>query len=192
MKVVLCGPPRSGKSCLREGLKGAVRALPNAPYPYVLTACPDGEGAWFQETVERSPREAAEIKAAYKGRFTAEFVKRVADSVKNVPLPLTIVDVGGVPSAENREICRHASHAILLAGDMSRLGEWRSFCHDLGLKVVAEIHSDYHGASDVVVGSEGGVLHASVHHLERGEPVSERPAIKALAQHLVSLVEAEG
>lgn len=45
MKVVLCGPPRSGKSCLREGLKQAIRRVPGAPYPYVITAAPDGEGA---------------------------------------------------------------------------------------------------------------------------------------------------
>jgi CRISPR-associated protein Csx3 len=49
VKVVLCGPPHSGKSCLREGLKQAIRQIPNAPYPYVLTACPDGEGAWYFE-----------------------------------------------------------------------------------------------------------------------------------------------
>jgi len=42
MKVVLAGPPKSGKSCLREGLKQAIRRISGAPYPYVITACPDG------------------------------------------------------------------------------------------------------------------------------------------------------
>lgn len=60
-KIVLCGPPRSGKSCLREGLKQAIRKIPNAPYPYIITGCPDGEGAWFQETVNQDPELAAEF-----------------------------------------------------------------------------------------------------------------------------------
>lgn len=77
-KIVLAGPPRSGKSCLREGLKQAIRAIPGAPYPYVITACPDGEGSWFQETVNGDPELAAACKAAYKAKFTPEFVKRIA------------------------------------------------------------------------------------------------------------------
>lgn len=192
----MCGPPQSGKSVLREGLKQAIRAVPNAPYPYIITGCPDGEGAWFQQTVEANPELAKSCKAAYKGKFIPEFVQRVADSVANCQLPLTIVDIGGIPSAENKEICKGATHAILLAGNSPKTGEiwserlvpWREFCRELNLTVVAEVFSDYHGAEDDIqgVGSDG-ILHGSVHHLERGEPVADRPMIKALAQHLVAL-----
>lgn len=197
MKVILAGPPRSGKSCLREGLKQAVRAIPGAPYPYVITACPDGEGSWFQETVNQDPELAAACKAAYKAKFTPEFVQRVADSVRNCTLPLTIVDIGGIPSAENHEICASATHIVILAGNDPKTGEnwssrilpWRKFAEELGLTVVAEIFSDYHGTEDAVqgVGSDG-VLHGSVHHLERGELVATRPMVQKLAEHLVSLV----
>ena len=125
MKIVLCGPPKSGKSCLREGLKQAIRNIPGAPYPYVITACPDGEGAWFQETVNRDTREARELKEDYKSStngFSPEFVKRVADSVANCKLSLTLVDIGGRTSVENEEICSSATHAILLAGDSKEIG----------------------------------------------------------------------
>lgn len=188
IKVVLAGPPRSGKSCLRQGLKDAVRALPGAPYPYVITACPDGEGAWFQETVSADPALAAELKAAYKAKFTPEFVDRVASSVAACVLPLTIVDIGGIPSAENEVICASATHVVLLAGDLNRLPEWREFCRKVGLVVVAEIHSDYHGTSDTppVLGADG-VYRGSVHHLERGEPVASRPTVAALAEILSRL-----
>lgn len=194
MKVVLCGPPRSGKSCLRQGLKDAIRQIPDAPYPYVITACPDGEGAWFQETVNQAPELASECKTAYKGKFTPEFTARIAESVRQCELPLTLVDIGGIPSAENHEICAHATHAVLLAGDDAKTGEswserlsvWREFCAKLGLVVVAEIFSDYHGVEDAVAGiGNDSVLRATVHHLERGEPVAERPAVKALAERLV-------
>lgn len=186
-KIVLCGPPRSGKSCLREGLKQAIRKIPDAPYPYIITGCPDGEGAWFQETVNFNPELAAQCKAAYKAKFTPEFVRRVADSVTNCQLPLTLVDIGGIPSAENEVICRDATHAILLAGDMSRLPEWHRFCEKVGLKVIAEIHSNYRGTEDTVedVGPDG-IFRGSVHYLERGENVSERPCVVALAEFIVN------
>jgi CRISPR-associated protein Csx3 len=183
MKVVLCGPPRSGKSCMRQGLKDAVRSIPGAPYPYVITACPDGEGSWFQETVNRSPEDAAAIKAAYKGKFTPEFVARIAESVERCSLPLTIVDVGGIPSAENEQICAGATHAILLAGDTTRFEEWREFCSKVGLTIIAEIESDYRGTADTVpIAGDDGILRGSVHYLERGEPVNARPTIQALAR----------
>ena len=188
MKTVLCGPPRSGKSCLREGLKQAVRRIPDAPYPYVITGCPDGEGAWFQECVNLDPELAAVCKAAYKSKFTDEFVKRVADSVKNCQLPLTLVDIGGIPSEENEAICASATHAILLAGDLNRLPEWREFCGRLDLRIIAEIHSDYRGTEDIVPSlGEDGVWRGSVHYLERGEPVHERPTVRALAEILIGM-----
>ena len=192
MKIVLGGPPRSGKSCLRQGLKDAVRRIPGAPYPYVITACPDGEGAWFQETVANDPELAARLKAAYKSRFTDAFVERVAVSVRNCTETLTIVDVGGIPDAFNETICKHATHAILLAGDPARLPEWREFCSRVNLRILAEIHSDYDGLDDVVDGEDrNGVFRGSVHHLERGEDVSRRPLVEALARHVVRLVGIE-
>jgi len=196
VKIVLAGPPRSGKSCLREGLKQALRAIPGAPYPYVITACPDGEGSWFQETVNHDPELASECKAAYKAKFTPEFVRRVAESVRNCSLDLTLVDIGGIPSEENRVICKDATHIVLLAGNDPKSGDawqdrmpvWRKFAEELGLVVVAEIFSDYTGTEDNVEGaSSDGVLRGSVHYLERGENVSGRPMIRALAEHLVSL-----
>ena len=195
-KIVLAGPPRSGKSCMREGLKQAIRAVPGAPYPYVITACPDGEGSWFQETVNHDEDLAARLKADYKAKFTPEFVRRVAESVSNCTLELTLVDIGGIPSEENRVICKDATHIVLLAGNdpksgdawQDRLPVWRKFAEELGLTVVAEIFSDYRGAEDNVGGaSPDGVLRGSVHYLERGENVSERPMIRALAEHLIQL-----
>jgi CRISPR-associated protein Csx3 len=192
MKVVLCGPPRSGKSCLREALKQAVRAVPGAPYPYIITACPDGEGAWFQATVENDPAVAAAAKAAYKSAFTPAFVRRVADSVRQCALPLTLIDIGGIPSGENEDICAGATHAIILAGDKEKVPVWREFCAKVNLVVIAEVTSDYHGTQDVVpVRDEDGVWRGSVHHLERGDRAEERPTVKALAALLVDMVKEE-
>ena len=193
-KIVLAGPPRSGKSCLREGLKNALCATPGAPYPYVITACPDGEGSWFQETVNNDSELADRLKADYKGKFTPEFVRRISDSVRNCALEMTLVDIGGIPSEENYAICASATHIVLLAGTDPKTGEnwsdrlvpWRKFARDLGLIVAAEIFSDYHGTEDAVEGAaRDGILRGSVHHLERGENTAERPMIRVLAEHLV-------
>ena len=58
VKIVLCGPPQSGKSCLREGLKWQIMGMLNAPYPYAIAACPDGEPAGMQEIFGRDPEMA--------------------------------------------------------------------------------------------------------------------------------------
>lgn len=198
MKVVLCGPPHSGKSCLREGLKQAIKKIEGAPYPYVITGCPDGEGAWFQEAALNDPKLARELKDAYKAKFTPEFAQRVAESVANCTLPLTLVDAGGRMSDENRQIMSPATHAIILAGNWKeetwgqRMEPWREFCAELGLTVVAEVFSDYFGSEDNVVGvGPDEILRGSVHHLERGEGNSERPMVAALAQHLVRLATSD-
>lgn len=193
MKVVLCGPPHSGKSCLRFGLKEAIKSIPGAPYPYIITACPDGEGSWFQEAANHNPELAIALKAAYKSEFTEDYTHRISESVKNCSVPLTLIDIGGVVDEKNEQICAAATHAILLAGDLEQLVEWRAFCQKLGLQVIAELHSDYSGVSDcrLVPGSDG-VYHGSIHHLERGDlSVQQRPTVIQLAHILVRMTTTE-
>jgi len=191
-KIVLAGPPRSGKSCAREGLKKAINGMPGAPYPYVLTACPDGEGSWFQETMNADPAMAARLKAEYKSKFTPEFARRIGDSVHNLYLPLSFIDIGGVISPENEIICEDANGVILIAGESAVKNgipaQWKSFFSGLGIPLIAEIYSDYKGENDCVMGvGEDGVYRASVHHLERGEMLADREAVKGLAQFVVGL-----
>lgn len=217
MSSFLGGPPRSGKSCLREGLKQAIKEICRERdldlYPYIITGTPDGEGAWFQETVNLSPEAAADAKAAYKAKFTPAFVRRTAASVANCLLPLVLVDIGGITSVENEAICASTTHAILLSGDRDRFPEWRDFAAKQGRVVIfgkddegrevesvyhkrpqiilAEIYSDYCGEMDVVPEiCSDGVWRGSVHYLERGESVSHRPTVKALAEILVNMASA--
>jgi CRISPR-associated protein Csx3 len=132
------------------------------------------------------------------GGFSPAQVEKFATWVKECNLPLTLVDIGGIPSAENERICAHATHAILLAGDSQeqswdeRLVEWREFCQKVGLKIIAELHSDYHGREDSIQGiGPDGIFRGSIHHLERGEDISQRPCVVALAEYLVKLVTSE-
>ncbi|MBN3926999.1 hypothetical protein [Nostoc sp. NMS4] len=195
MKVVLCGPPHSGKSCLREGLKQAIRRIPGAPYPLILTACPDGEGSWYSEAVRHNPELARQLKAAYKAKFTPEFAAVRARWVRDASESLTIVDVGGKIDEKNELIMSHATHSVILAGDMNKVPAWEQFCSQLNLNIIALIHSDYHGVTDSEalllsadrIQSKVPILQGSIHYLERGQDVSTRPMVQALAHLLIHL-----
>ncbi|MDD5318240.1 MAG: CRISPR-associated protein Csx3 [Candidatus Pacebacteria bacterium] len=191
-KIVLAGPQRSGKSCFRQGVKSSIASTPGAPYPYILTACPDGEGSWFQEAMNADPEMAAKLKAEYKSKFTPEFAKRIEDSVKKINLPLNFIDIGGVISPENEKICSGANAAVILSGQTSvengLPGQWKEFFTTLGIPVIAEVYSDYKGTEDLVEGvGEDGVFRGSVHHLERGESLGTRETIQAFSRFVINL-----
>lgn len=188
MKVILCGPPHSGKSCLREGLKQALLSRAEAPYPYVITANPDGEGAWFQAAVSLDRERAMQHKAAHKGLFTDEFGQCAAEWVANCALPLALIDIGGRTTDMNARISTGATHAVILAGDPIDFPEWRLFCGRAELEILAELHSDYHAPEDVLpTQRDDGVWSGSVHGLKRGVRVEERPTIQFLAELLSRL-----
>jgi len=193
MKIVLCGPPHSGKSCLRYGLKEAIKALVSLPYPYVITACPDGEGSWYQETAGEHLDLAQTLKMANKKAFTKAQATIMGEWVKNCENPLVLVDIGGIPDDKNEIICAHATHAIMISGDLRRLAEWRDFCAKLGLVIIAEIYSDYCGVEDKSLQlCADGVYRGTVHYLERGDmSVQYRPAVMELAEILLRRAEEE-
>ena len=103
MKIILGGPAKSGKSCLRHGLKAAVRAATGgAVYCYFVTANPDGEGAWFHEAAARDPELARQLKTDYKGTYTELFVTLASQFV---PLRVMVVSVAPLeksPSASTK------------------------------------------------------------------------------------------
>lgn len=204
IKVVLCGPPKAGKSCLRDGLKRAILGNLGAPYPYVITACPDGEGSWHQETYEKNEELAKSIRPINKGDVTPEFAEQAAQWVKSANQLINIIDVGGKTSEENKVIMKEATHAVILSGDPSKFAEWEQFCQSLELKrlkVIAKIHSQLNAVQDEVflpnewkertteLLEKAPLLTGSVHGLERGQIVSNRPMVQALAEVLIHLTK---
>jgi CRISPR-associated protein Csx3 len=108
--------------------------------------------------------------------------------VRNCALPLTLIDIGGIVSPENRRICCHATHAIILAAStpegQAAARDWLEFAADLKLEVLAIVESDYHGVADYVDDS-ATPLKGRVHRLERGEDVAGRPMVQAIARRLI-------
>jgi CRISPR-associated protein Csx3 len=188
-KVVLCGPPQSGKSCLREGLKQAIFQLELAPYPYVITACPDGEGSWYSAAAQGDPNLAQKLKADYRAKFTMAFALQAANWVRSANTALNLIDTGGKITKCNRQILREATHAVILyRAELQHQGQrWQKYCQLLKLPVVATIVSRDEDECDRLE-IESPILIATVRAFKRGDDISSRPVVQALARLLVSLV----
>lgn len=190
IKIVVGGPPHSGKSVFIEALSKNL----DKGDTFAFSACPDGEGPWLQRHYD----DPEVVKWRQKGQFRPEFVDRAKRVVDEWEGPLMLVDIGGRTSEENAQIVEEATHAIVLAGDLSKVGEWQEFFKAHGVEVMAVLHSHYHGNTDQVLDGEEreanpelrlGRLTASVHHLERGEPAEDRLTIKEVATSIHALVE---
>jgi CRISPR-associated Csx3 family protein len=174
-KIVIAGPPRSGKSVFLGGL---CENLPRN-LRYLFRACPDGEGTWTYKGSDSQ-------KYRRKGTFSQEIVDWYCQALSQCEMaPIVLVDIGGVPSEENRRILLEGKvgAAIILAGDLQAVPEWKEFLEGCGLEVLEVVHSDYHGHAD-----DDSAPVMSVHRLERGENVSARPTIVKIAEKIMGLV----
>jgi CRISPR-associated Csx3 family protein len=178
MKIVVCGPPHSGKSVFLGGL---CENLPRTER-YLFRACPDGEGTW---TYKGNGSE----QYRRKGKFSCEVVDWYCQSLAKCEMaPIILVDIGGIPSGENQRILKEGgvTHAIILAGNLEKVPEWEQFLKDCGIEVIATLHSDYNGETDNT--SSNPMV---VHHLERGdEEVKNRPAIQVVAEKILTITTA--
>lgn len=185
MKIVLGGPPNSGKGCLRQRLK-RVLSEDHRIYAYALTVHPDGDGAWFQETAAIDPKLALRLKRAHRRPWSEERARLYAEWVRNCEVSPTLVDIGGVPDRWNEMICAAATHLIILAPAEGDFPPWRMFGRTLGLQLLGEMVSDYEGTCDMIDDSGvDGVLRGRIHRLERGELTGRREAVDALARRIV-------
>lgn len=189
VKIVIGGPPHSGKSVFIEALMANL----DKDHTFSYSAAPDGEGPWLQRHYDNPDV----VQWRQKGSLTPEFVEHSRDVIQNWDGPLMLVDVGGRTSPENAQMIKGATHAIILAGDLSKVDEWHEFFDGLSIEVIAKLHSWYAHDKDKNVtfgkdihfeGAENGQVVGSVHYLERGEPAGDRDTIQAVAAHIESLV----
>ena len=183
IKIVIGGPPHSGKSVFIEALTQNL----DKDNTFSFSAAPDGEGPWLQRHYD----DPEVVKFRQKGKFTPEFVADRKKKINDWEGPLMIIDVGGRTSEENAQMIEGATHAIILAGDLSKVAEWRNFFEENNIEVIAKLHSHYQGNKDVQrpMESEKSHIVSSVHHLERGEPAVDRETIKQVAGLISGLVE---
>lgn len=176
MKIVVCGPPHSGKSVFVSVLTGL---LPRELYMLVEGA-PDGEGI----TGWSSNADPALVKQVrHKGKFLPEFVDWVVRSINTSTAPVTIVDVGGRRSPENERIFRSCDHFIVISSDPEETLNWIEFGQSFGLKPVAVLDSVLEG-TDEVYDASAEPLKARISSLDRNAPPRLSPTAKAVAQRI--------
>lgn len=183
IKIVIGGPPHSGKSVFIEALMQNV----DKDNTFSFSAAPDGEGPWLQRHYDNSDV----VKWRQKGKFTEEFVEDRRKKISEWEGPLMIIDVGGRTSEENSRMIEGATHAIILAGDLSKISEWKEFFEKQSIEVIAKLHSHYHGTNDLQLDMNPDDEHitSSIHRLERGEPASDRETIWQVASFIQDIVE---
>ncbi len=172
------GPPHSGKSHLTNLLDYALRER-NVEH-YLERASPDGEGAWFY-TIDQ--QQAIELRNKARAPWTPMLAEHFAHRIRNRQLGF-LVDVGGRITPEVETIARCCTHAVLIAADPDSLVPWRSFVKDVGLELIADLHSDLSGIPDIV--SQESVLCGSIHGL-CANGTNHGPCFEALVERMVSL-----
>jgi len=175
--VAIGGPPHSGKSVLAYSLTRALRQR-NIPH-YVLRAYPpDYEGDWFYEGAREWVHHLR-----IKGARSEAWLPLVQQDVARRHLPL-IVDMGGLPTAEQERILDECTHAILLTPDVVSRQVWEARMAQHGLVLLADLHSELRGENRLV--STEPLLQGTLAGLERRSEATG-PAFEALIVRLSTL-----
>lgn len=173
-KIVICGPANRGKTVLRDGLNRVLSKFISSENYFVVSGCPDGDGAWFNDACLNNLSKAAELKQKYKKSFTMQFAKAKAEQISLINTPLVLFDVGGKTiddelTPENNIIMQQATHALIVGGNEEEIAIWRQCCHKLNLPIIAEIISKNEPGGDFLT-QDSPVFNITIHQLLRGKP----------------------
>ncbi|MEZ4710101.1 MAG: hypothetical protein R3A44_23055 [Caldilineaceae bacterium] len=179
--VAIGGPPHSGKSVLTYSLTQTLRQA--LIQHFVVRACPDGEGDVTHETPSNLIRVLRN-----KGKFSTAFVENVSAALQRRHLPL-LVDVGGKPTPEQKQIFQHCTHAIIISSDANAVAEWQeTFAHH-NLSIIAILDSTLDQPEAIY--ADGPILRGRISGLERGTwasgPLFERLVWLLAQRRFISL-----
>lgn len=175
--VVIGGPPHSGKSVLTYSLTRALRAM--GVEHYVLRAYPpDGEGDWF---LGGEPEQVRHLRV--KGARSAAWLPLLKRDIARRHLPL-VVDMGGLPTADQETLLDECTHSILLTPDAATHAEWAARCARHGLVLLADLRSDLRGQNSLA--ATAPYLQGILAGLERGQTAAG-PAFTALVDAIAAL-----
>jgi len=187
VRVVVCGPPHSGKSVFLSWL---VTQLPRTEY-FLFRAAPDGEGTWTYQTESNSTLRR-------KGKFDRAFVKYVLEGLRRVSqyVKLTLVDVGGFRSWQNRRFFRRCDYFVVLSAKDNEMAAWKKFGESFGLECLALLKSDLHGQHALKTFADALPIEGTIANLDRwtldhkvSDSVRTAPALEALSAELRRLIE---
>jgi adenylate kinase family enzyme len=174
-RIVIGGPPNSGKSTLAESLARALRScgvdayaedldLASPTLPYI-----QGKKTWG-------------IRAKEKKAWTQDLANEAADRFVSASKRHDVVigDAPGKITEESYVIVKHASHAIVLCREDSKdeIEKWIGFFNELGLPIICVAVSKLDGVGEVKV---DGLIEAVVIGLDRKPRIDDVITAIALA-----------
>lgn len=177
-KVIVCGPPHSGKSVFLANL---MRLLPPDSF-YLAFAAPDGEWHWSNfgdQDLVAAVRQ--------KGKFTENFVSSMVEAIERNEQPLVLVDTGGVRSEANERIFDACDACVILSSKPDEIVAWREFATRHHVAVIAELDSVLHGTCELYPDRGDGVVRGRISGLERGHTV-QSPTLEAVVQRLREII----
>ena len=164
MKIILCGPPHSGKSVF---LCNLIVRTPN-DLRATIRACPDGEGTW-----SNNPNQKETSNVRIKGEFTRYFVESCCKEIDRQTNKIVFVDVGGKRTIVNEQIFKHCDAFIVISNNKDEAKEWLKFGRSLGLECIGCLESSLEGKEKVVeiepYEKEKTYLKGRIVGLERGK-----------------------
>jgi len=184
--IGIVGIPRSGKSVFLAHLYQCLRK--NGASFFIQRACPDGEGQWSAEAPQEIVR-----KIRVKGKFDKEFIEfnKVAIQGLRRHFDIILVDLGGLPSEENRQLLQLCDYYILLARNdndpkiQKLLRDWRNLLTELKLRPIAEFISAWNGEAKII--SDTNVFRGVLARLDRnGVSPQTLHVISLFARFLIS------
>lgn len=177
--VIIGGPPHSGKSVLAYSLTQTLRR--RGVSHYVIRAYPpDGEGDWFMGGDPATVR-----RYRLKGARSEAWLSPLLHDIAERHLPL-IVDMGGMPTPEQRAVLGACTHGILLTPDAATRAQWHGWFESYGLVLVADLRSVLRGRN--ALKATAPVIRGTLAGLERGTQ-ARGPAFEALVDRLARLFQ---
>ncbi len=179
LKVIIAGPPHSGKSIAENYL----RSLLPVEDTMRIAAQPDGEGDWTQNLYGQNPELAQSLRV--KGAFNDENVQKWQGQIRNTDSRFALIDVGGVVSPANETLCNEANAMIIVSSDDEKIQDWVNLANKTGLHILSVLHSTLEPQSEWYVKTPGKQWETEglVVGLDRGK-FAESSTLKHLASYM--------
>ncbi len=148
--IAILGPPNSGKSVFVHSMLNSLRNYKNGSLIdnfYIIRACPDGEGNWFNE-IESNIGKIFRIKKS----FDDEFAITISEHINNTKesKSIIIVDCGGKIDKKNQIILNSCSDCIIISSNKEEIPEWIGAAKSSELNILSIIHSTLEEKSEII------------------------------------------